>query len=88
MAAIGDPAEVLPTALGDDARADRASILTMHVGARDEAYGLTELIHPAGNRSGSLVRTAPRGTKLRVVIKATDVTLSTAPPMGLSVRVR
>ncbi|MEJ0051693.1 MAG: molybdenum ABC transporter ATP-binding protein [Methylovirgula sp.] len=85
VAAIGDPAEVLPTALGDDARADRASILTMHVGARDEAYGLTELIHPAG----TIWLAGPHGAegiRLRVVIKATDVTLSTAAPHGLSVQ--
>ena len=66
MAAIGDPAEVLPTALGDDARAERASILTMQVGTRDETYGLTELIHPAG----SVWLAGPHGaagTRLRVV---------------------
>jgi molybdate transport system ATP-binding protein len=85
VGAIGDPAEVLPTMLGDDARSERASILTMRVGTRDETYGLTELIHPAG----SVWLAGPHGaegTRLRIVVKATDVTLSTAPPLGLSVQ--
>jgi molybdate transport system ATP-binding protein len=85
VAAIGDPADVLPSALGDDARIDRASVLAMRVGKRDETYGLTELIHPAGTiwLAGAH---GGEGTRLRVVIKATDVTLSVAPPQGLSIQ--
>ena len=85
VVAIGDPADVLPSALSDDARADRASVLAMRIGRRDETYGLTELIHPAGTiwlagAHGS------EGAKLRVVVKATDVTLSVSPPQGLSIQ--
>jgi molybdate transport system ATP-binding protein len=83
--AQGDPAEVLPTAVTEDPRADRASVLTMRVGKRDAAYGLTELVHPSGTiwLAGMA---GPEGAKVRVVVKATDVTLSTAPPRGLSVQ--
>ena len=66
-------------------RSERASILTMQVGTRDETYGLTELMHPAG----TIWLAGPHGaegTRLRIVVKATDVTLSTAPPQGLSVQ--
>jgi molybdate transport system ATP-binding protein len=85
VVATGDPANVLPHALSDDMRADRASVLAMRAGARDDTYGLTELIHPAGTiwlagAHGGV------GTKLRVVIRATDVTLSIAPPQGLSIQ--
>ena len=85
VAAIGDPADVLPSALSDDARIDRASVLAMRVGKRDDTYGLTELIHPAGTiwLAGAH---GGEGAKLRVVIKAIDVTLSVAPPQGLSIQ--
>lgn len=85
VVATGDPADVLPDALSDDLRADRASVLTMQVGGRDDAYDLTELVHPAGTiwLAGAH---GLRGTLLRVVIKATDVTLSAAPPQGLSIQ--
>jgi molybdate transport system ATP-binding protein len=46
--AQGDPAEVLRPAVAEDPRFGGASMITMRVGKRDEAYGLTELIHPAG----------------------------------------
>jgi molybdate transport system ATP-binding protein len=83
--ASGDPVDVLPRLPSDDMRTDRASVMVMDVGARDEAYGLTELIHPAGT---IWLAGAPGGTaaKVRVVIKATDVTLATAPPQGLSIQ--
>lgn len=82
--AIGDPADVLPS-FADDARTERASVLAMRVGTRDDAYGLTELVHPAGTIWLAGAHGAP-GTSLRIVIRATDVTLSTVPPQGLSVQ--
>jgi molybdate transport system ATP-binding protein len=85
VVAIGDPAEVLPTAFTDDARTERASVLAMRVGARDDAYGLTELVHPAGTIWLAGAHGAA-GTRLRVVIKATDVTLSALPPERLSIQ--
>jgi molybdate transport system ATP-binding protein len=84
VVAIGDPMEVMPAVM-DDARTERVSVLAMRVGARDEAYGLTELVHPAGTIWLAGAHGAP-GTRLRVVVRATDVTLSTAPPQGLSIQ--
>lgn len=85
VVAIGDPAEVLPMAFAEDARTERASVLAMRVGARDEAYGLTELVHPTGTIWLAGTHGAP-DTRLYVVVKATDVTLSTVPPVGLSIQ--
>jgi len=82
--AQGDPAEVLQ-GVSDDPRFGDASVLTMQVGKRDEAYGLTELLHPAG----TIWLAGParhKGAKVRVVVKATDVTLSMAVPHGLSIQ--
>jgi len=81
----GDPAEVLPSAASEDPRFGGASVLTMRVGKRDAAYGLTELLHP----SGTIWIAGPAGAEsacVRIVVKATDVTLSAAPPRGLSVQ--
>ncbi len=84
VVAIGDPAEVLPQPI-EDPRSGGASVLAMRVGGRDEAYGLTELKHPAGTiwLAGTV---ATEGKNVRVLVKATDVTLSIAPPSGLSVQ--
>ncbi|HLH10648.1 MAG TPA: molybdenum ABC transporter ATP-binding protein [Methylovirgula sp.] len=83
--AQGDPAEVLPAVGAEDSRFGEASVLTMRVGKRDETYGLTELLHPAGTvwLAGPAGR---EGARVRIVVKATDVTLSAALPRGLSVQ--
>ena len=52
--------------------------MTGRLAAVDAEYDLTEIVHPAGviwltGRAG------PVGREARVVIKATDITLSTAP---------
>jgi molybdate transport system ATP-binding protein len=83
----GDPAEVLPAAAAEseDPRFGGASVLTMRVAKCDTAYGLTELVHP----SGTIWLAGPagaQGARVRIVVKATDVTLSAAPPRGLSVQ--
>ena len=61
-------------------RGDQAGLPTV-----DAAYGLTEIEHPAGTiwLTG---RTGPVGREARVVIKATDITLSKTPAQNLSVR--
>ena len=85
VSAQGDPADVLPMAVGEDPRFGGASLLNMRVGKRDQAYGLTELIHP----SGTIWLAGPagsEGTRVRIVVRATDVTLSAARPQGLSVQ--
>ena len=63
----------------------RSSVVTGRLAAVDAEYDLTEIVHPAGviwltGRAG------PVGREARVVIKATDITLSTTPAQGLSVR--
>ena len=85
--AIGPPGEVFGTFAGETAesRFDRSSVLTMKVRGTNEAYGLTELAHPAGTvwlagPAGAL------GSTVRIIVKATDVVLSVDPPHHLSVR--
>jgi molybdate transport system ATP-binding protein len=85
VTAQGDPAEVLRPAISEDARFGGASLLTLQVGKRDEAYGLTQLLHPAGTIwLAGLARA--KGACVRVLVKPTDVTLSAGPPQGLSVQ--
>jgi molybdate transport system ATP-binding protein len=87
VAAIGEPGDVFGAARsdGDENRFERSSVLIAHVAGHNQAYGLTELAHPAGaiwltGRAGLV------GQEVRIVINATDVTLSTVAPRNLSVR--
>ncbi len=85
VVAQGDPADVLRPAFGEDPRFASASILAMQVGRRDTAYGLTQLIHPAGSiwiAGGA----GMQGGRVRVVVQATNVTLAASRPQGLSVQ--
>jgi molybdate transport system ATP-binding protein len=85
VAAIGSPGQVLGDGdLGQD-RFERASMLTARVSDAKSKYGLTELTHPAGHiwLSGPA---GPAGRELRVIVKATDVTIATIRPTHLSVR--
>ncbi|HEY1735987.1 MAG TPA: TOBE domain-containing protein, partial [Methylovirgula sp.] len=84
VVAMGPPEAVLATAgVNEDPRFGHASVLAVTVGARDESYGLTELLHPAGK----IALAGPAGTqgaKARILIKATDVTLAKTPPSAMS----
>jgi len=85
--AVGDPGEVFgPAAVQSaESRFDRSSMLTMLVGGEDASYGLTELVNPAG----TIWLAGPageKGSKVRIMVRATDVTLSAARPQKLSVR--
>ena len=60
-------------------------MLTARVEAVKSHYGLTELAHPAG-RIWLSGLAGPPGRELRVVVKATDVTVATVQPTHLSVR--
>ena len=85
--AIGAPEAVLAETASatDDPRFGHSSVLTMRVGGADAAYGLTELLHPAG----TIWLAGPAGSegdKARIIIKATDVTLSKARPSHVSVQ--
>ncbi len=85
--AIGAPEDVLAetASAADDPRFGHSSVLIARVGKADTAYGLTELLHPAGTiwLAGPA---GPEGTKARIIIKATDVTLSKARPSQVSVQ--
>jgi molybdate transport system ATP-binding protein len=85
--AVGDPGEVFgPSAVqAAESRFDRTTVLSVQVGGEDAAYGLTELLHP----SGTIWLAGPageRGGKVRIMVRATDVTLSAGRPRNLSVR--
>ncbi len=83
ITATGTPETALASHLGE-ANFERVSVLTGLGDAYDEAYGLTPLIHDAGciTIAGKL----EEGREIRIVIRATDVTLATARPEHLSVR--
>ncbi|NVO15674.1 MAG: molybdenum ABC transporter ATP-binding protein [Rhodoplanes sp.] len=68
-----------------ESRFRRASFVTARVDHYDAAWGLTALSHPSGTiwLAGPA---GPPGRDCRVVVRATDVTLATARPTGLSVR--
>lgn len=85
--AVGRPDEVFgqATAPAGEERFDRSSVLKMEVCATNAPYGLTELKHPSGTvwLAGSA---GPIGSVARIIVKATDVTLSLGPPHDLSTR--
>ena len=65
-------------------RFERSSVITGRLKGTD-AYGLTQISHPAGTiwLTG---RARPIGPEARVVVKATDITLAKARSEGLSVQ--
>jgi molybdate transport system ATP-binding protein len=84
---IGDPGEVFGTMASQttEDRFDRSSILTTMVCGENTALGLTQLKHP----SGIIWLAGPAGqigSTARIIVKATDVVLSLAPPHNLSAR--
>ena len=85
IVARGPPEQALAPHLHDgESRFDRVSVLTARALAHDEAYGLTPLLHAAGRIS--IAGRVAEGRDIRIVIRATDVTLATAPPQQLSMR--
>ena len=85
--ASGAPEAVLGATrrTAEDPRFGRASILTATVGAYDEAFDLTALAHPAGTLwlAG---RAGGPGGPIRVLVRATDVSLAPADPGPLTIR--
>ena len=85
--AIGRAGEVFggARARAAEERFDRVSVLTMTVAGVLPDYGLTELKHPSGTvwLAGPAL---PIGATARVIIKATDITLSLEVPRGISTR--
>ncbi len=87
VVAIGPVEEIFGFGLDQAgvSRFARSSVITGRLSGIDAEYGLTEISHPAGTiwLAG---RAGPIGREARVVIKATNITLSTARPRNLSIR--
>jgi molybdate transport system ATP-binding protein len=68
-----------------ESRFARSSVLSGRISGRHADYGLTELAHPGGTiwLAGPA---GPDGREVRIVIRATDVSLATTRPRDLSVR--
>lgn len=87
VVAVGGVEEVLGPGLdvAGISRFARSSVIAGTLTGIDEAYGLTEIAHPAGTvwlvgRAGSI------GGEARIVIKSTDITLAKFRPEAMSVR--
>ena len=83
IVARGAPEAALAPHLGHT-RFERVSVLTGRAGPYDAVYQLTPLIHEAGRIT--IAGKLEEARETRIVIRATDVTLATAPPRHLSVR--
>lgn len=68
-----------------ESRFRRASFVTARIAGYDETWGLSELQHPAGT-IWLAARAGDTGRDCRLAVRATDVTLATTRPTGLSVR--
>jgi molybdate transport system ATP-binding protein len=87
VVAMGDVEDVFGPGLSEAgvSRFARSSVITGRLTGVDAAYDLTEISHPAGTiwLTGPA---GPVGREVRIVVKATDITLATAPASNLSVR--
>jgi molybdate transport system ATP-binding protein len=85
IVATGVPETALAPHLSPgETRFDRVSVLTGRAGPYDEVYGLTPLMHVAGQIT--IAGKLEEDRETRIVIRATDVTLATAAPRHLSVQ--
>ena len=89
VVAVGGVEEVLGPGLSAAgiSRFARSSVIAGKVAGIDEAYGLTEIAHPAGT-IWLVGRAGPIGGEARVVVKSTDITLAKTRVEGMSVRTR
>jgi molybdate transport system ATP-binding protein len=87
VVAVGGVEEVLGAGLSAAgiSRFARSSVIAGKPTGIDEAYGLTEIAHPAGT-IWLVGRAGPIGGEARVVIKSTDITLAKTRVEGMSVR--
>ncbi|WP_237151934.1 molybdenum ABC transporter ATP-binding protein [Oryzibacter oryziterrae] len=82
----GAPADVLHASGADTGdRFGIASVLEGRLGAPDVDYGLTPVDHPAGRLWLTGVN-GPAGRSVRVVVRATDVSLATERPKHITIR--
>jgi molybdate transport system ATP-binding protein len=88
VVAAGSVEDVLGAALAHagDNRFAQSSVITGRLSRVDTAYGLTEIVHPAGT-IWLVGEAGPVGREARVIIHATDITLTPTPPSpNLSIR--
>jgi len=86
VAGQGSVAEIFGARHGlDQDRFARVAIINATDPLYDEHYGLTTFDHPAG-RIAVAGRLSPRDNHVRIVVRATDVTLSLSKPHEISVR--
>ncbi len=87
VVAAGSVEDILGAGLSGTglSRFARSSVVSGTLAAVDTAYDLTEISHPAGTiwLTG---RAGPIGREVRIVVKATDITLSKTRAQNLSVR--
>lgn len=76
VVAVGAPDEVLRVGAAD--RFEQISVLHAEVAGHNDAYRLTELAHPAGTLR-LVGRVEPTGRRVRLAVRATDVTLCLPP---------
>jgi molybdate transport system ATP-binding protein len=86
--AIGRPGDVFGKvgAHSADERFNRISVLTMKVVGVNAAYDLAELKHSSGTVWLADGRAGQIGGAARIIVKASNVTLSLGPPRGVSTR--
>ncbi|WP_454811761.1 molybdenum ABC transporter ATP-binding protein [Labrys neptuniae] len=84
---IGTPQDVLVPASGplSNQRFETVSLLEARVRGYDQHYGLSTLDHPAGPISIP-GRAGPPGTKVRVVVRGSDVSIAMKRPGSVSIR--
>ena len=85
VAAQGSTQTVMNLADSYTSRFEKTSILTGKPASYDQAYGLTTITHPAGNISLAGKLTIGK-TPLRILVRATDVTLALGKPKDISAR--
>ncbi len=85
LIAVGDPAEVLKRTefMPQDAVEEAGAIIEAHISQHDANFGLTVLESKAGPLRVPCLD-LPAGTVVRVRIRAKDVMVANAPPVGLS----
>jgi molybdate transport system ATP-binding protein len=69
----------------EESRFERSSVVTGRIVGMNAQFGLTEIAHPGGKIWLVGSAGAP-GSEVRVVVKATDVTVATERPRDLSIR--
>jgi molybdate transport system ATP-binding protein len=85
VAAVGDPAEVLSRSelVPQDAVEEAGALIEARISQHDSQFGLTMLQSKAGLLRAPYLD-LPIGTIVRVRIRARDVMIANAPPVGLS----